>query len=180
MYNRAEIVDQNFVRLVSEGRLPAPIAESIKPNALGLSPPEVMDLFESQLMSRHLDLFARVLKNQGLCYYTIGSSGHEGNVVIGKAFPYTDLAFLHYRSGALMIQRSKQLPGTTPIYDLLLSFVASSEDPIAGGRHKRSLAAKSYSYLPNQYHRLPFTQSRGSGPFHQESPRFRTPRETKR
>lgn len=136
MYNRAEIVDQNFVRLVSEGRLPAPIAESIKPNALGLSSPEVMDLFESQVMSRHLDLFARVLKNQGLCYYTIGSSGHEGNVVIGKTFPYTDLAFLHYRSGALMIQRSKQLPGTTPIYDLLLSFVASSEDPIAGGRHK--------------------------------------------
>jgi 2-oxoisovalerate dehydrogenase E1 component len=135
MYNRAEIVDQNFTRFVREGTLPQArtgtnLAES------GLRPSEVMDLFESQLICRHLDLIARVLKNKNLTYYTIGSAGHEGNAVFGKVFRYTDMAFLHYRSCALMIQRSKQLPGMTPIYDMMLSFTASIEEPIAGGRHK--------------------------------------------
>jgi 2-oxoisovalerate dehydrogenase E1 component len=46
------------------------------------------------------------------------------------------MAFLHYRSGPFFLERSKQLSGTTPIYDMALSFMASSEDPISGGRHK--------------------------------------------
>ncbi|MCB0410937.1 MAG: hypothetical protein KDD22_00315, partial [Bdellovibrionales bacterium] len=96
----------------------------------------LIDLFETQLMSRHLDLRARDLKNEGRCYYTIGSAGHEGNAALGKAFRLTDMAFLHYRSGAFFIQRAKHLEGSTPLHDLMLSFVASSEDPIAGGRHK--------------------------------------------
>jgi 2-oxoisovalerate dehydrogenase E1 component len=87
-------------------------------------------------MSRQLDLRARILKNQNECFYTIGSSGHEGNAVWGKVFRLTDMAFVHYRSCAFMIQRAKQIPGSTPLYDTLLSYVASSEDPIAGGRHK--------------------------------------------
>jgi 2-oxoisovalerate dehydrogenase E1 component len=135
MYNRAEIIDQNFLTFVKEGRLPAErvhvaFAES------GLSAAATVDLFESQVMSRLLDLRARELKNENLCYYTIGSSGHEGNAIFGKVFRVTDMAFLHYRSGALMAQRAKQKPGSTPLYDGLLSFVASSEDPISGGRHK--------------------------------------------
>ena len=44
---------------------------------------------------------------------------------------YTDLALLHYRSSAFFIERSKQIYGMTPIYDLGLSFVASSDDPIS-------------------------------------------------
>ncbi|MCB0384173.1 MAG: hypothetical protein KDD43_02175, partial [Bdellovibrionales bacterium] len=135
MYNRAEVVDQNFLRLVGEGHLPPPITQ-FTPSQVGLTNEALLDLFESQVMSRHLDFLARILKNTGECYYTIGSAGHEGNAVLGKAFRYTDMAFLHYRSGALMIQRSKQLPGSTPLYDLCLSFLASSDDPIAGGRHK--------------------------------------------
>ena len=83
-----------------------------------------------------MDLKARLLKDEGKCYYTIGSSGHEGNAVFGKIFPYTDTAFLHYRSAPFFIERSKQINGTTPIYDMALSFVASSDDPISGGRHK--------------------------------------------
>lgn len=102
----------------------------------GMTPALVMDLFESQVISRHLDLIARELKNKNLCYYTIGSSGHEGNAVLGKLFRLRDMAFLHYRSGAFMIQRSKQLPGSTPIWDMMLSFFAAVEEPIAGGRHK--------------------------------------------
>ena len=68
-----------------------------------------MDLFETQMMSRQMDLRARILKNENECYYTIGSSGHEGNAVWGKVFRLTDMAFVHYRSCAFMIQRAKQI-----------------------------------------------------------------------
>ncbi|CAN5526798.1 alpha-ketoacid dehydrogenase subunit alpha/beta [soil metagenome] len=139
MFNRAEVVDQNFSRFVREGHLPPSLSDVSFGTSFaesGLNAPDVMDLFESQLMSRHLDLIARILKNKNLCYYTIGSSGHEGNVALGKVFRLTDMAFLHYRSGGFMIQRSKQLPGSTPLYDMMLSFFASTDEPIAGGRHK--------------------------------------------
>lgn len=135
MYNRAEAVDQNFVKFVLEGHLPEPRSHTSLEEA-GLTPEEYMDLFETQLMSRQMDLRARILKNTQECYYTIGSAGHEGNAVWGKAFRLTDMGFVHYRSCAMMIQRAKQVPGSTPLYDTMLSFVASSEDPIAGGRHK--------------------------------------------
>ena len=135
MFNRAEVVDQNFSRFVREGHLP-PVRSTTGLFESGLKPAEFMDLFESQMMSRHLDLIARILKNKNLCYYTIGSSGHEGNAAYGKVFRLGDMAFLHYRSGAFMIQRSKQLEGSTPLFDMMLSFFASTEEPIAGGRHK--------------------------------------------
>jgi 2-oxoisovalerate dehydrogenase E1 component len=95
-----------------------------------------VQLFESQLICRHLDLAARSLKRKGIGYYTIGSLGHEGNVVLGRLLGPGDPAFLHYRSGALMAERSRHLPGTTPIFDTLLGLLASSEDPVSGGRHK--------------------------------------------
>lgn len=138
MYNRAEVVDENFTQFVKEGRFP-PARKStpaIHFSQSGLHPWQLVDLFESQVLSRHLDLRARILKNTNQCFYTIGSSGHEGNAVFGQVFRRTDMAFLHYRSGAFVMQRSKQLYGSTPIYDAMLSFAASSEDPIAGGRHK--------------------------------------------
>lgn len=135
MYNRAEVVDQNFVEFVLKGHLP-PARSQTGLREAGLNPSEFMDLFETQMMSRQMDLRARILKNQNECYYTIGSAGHEGNAVWGKVFRLTDMAFVHYRSCAFMIQRAKQLEGSTPLYETMLSFVASSDDPIAGGRHK--------------------------------------------
>lgn len=135
MYNRAEVVDENFSARVKSGDLPQASSFTTLADS-GLTRAKLVDLFESQVISRHLDLRARILKNTNQCFYTIGSSGHEGNAVLGDVFRLDDMAFLHYRSGAQMIQRAKQLPGSTPIYDTMLSFVASSEDPIAGGRHK--------------------------------------------
>ena len=135
MYNRAEAVDKNFKDFVLKGSLPEPQSLTDISHS-SLSEEEVLDIFESQIMSRQLDLRARELKARNLCYYTIGSSGHEGNAVFGKAFRLDDMAFLHYRSGAFFIQRAKQQPGSTPIYDMLLSFLASKDEPIAGGRHK--------------------------------------------
>ena len=135
MYNRAEIIDRNFRSYVSEGRFPKSRSQRSLEEAR-LQPFEFMELFESQVISRQLDLKARLLKDRGECFYTIGSSGHEGNAACGKVFGPKDMAFLHYRSGAFMVQRSRHQEGSTPIYDTLLSLVASSEDPIAGGRHK--------------------------------------------
>ena len=134
MFNRAEIIDQNFSKRIINGDLPqVSLADC---DTSGLQSHGAFDLFESQVISRHLDLKARKLREKGEGFYTIGSSGHEGNAVFGKLMRLSDLAFCHYRSGAFMIQRSKQLPGATYLYDQLLSQVASSEDPISGGRHK--------------------------------------------
>ncbi len=135
MYNRADVIDQNFTRLIKSGNLPlSKIKVSLQ--QAGLTGTELLDLFSSQATSRHFDFAAQLLKNEGKCFYTIGSAGHEGNAAFGKAFLYTDMAFLHYRSCALMIQRSKQLEDSTHLLDLMLSFVSSSADPISGGRHK--------------------------------------------
>ncbi|WP_428846762.1 thiamine pyrophosphate-dependent enzyme [Nocardia terpenica] len=96
----------------------------------------VLTLFEAQATSRHLDLAARRLTAAGRGYYSIGSSGHEGNVVLAAATRPTDPALLHYRSGAFFVRRCGQVPGLDPIRDVLLGVVAATEDPISGGRHK--------------------------------------------
>ncbi|HET8572211.1 MAG TPA: thiamine pyrophosphate-dependent enzyme [Candidatus Limnocylindria bacterium] len=95
-----------------------------------------MAIFEDQLASRQLDVAARELKKTDRSFYTIGSAGHEQNAVLGAQLRLTDPAFLHYRSGGFMMARARQLPGSTPVFDTLLGAVASSEDPIAQGRHK--------------------------------------------
>lgn len=135
MLDRAKVVDENFVKFVHSGELPATRVH-LKPEQVGLSREIFLELFNSQLISRHLDLMARLLKEKNLGFYTIGSSGHEGNAAIAKVFRHTDMAFLHYRSGAFMVQRARHLATIDPIYDALLSLMASSEDPIASGRHK--------------------------------------------
>ncbi|MFC0445399.1 thiamine pyrophosphate-dependent enzyme [Pseudidiomarina halophila] len=101
-----------------------------------LNDADLVELFDSQLASRLLDLQSRLMQAAGQSFYTIGSSGHESNAAVAKALRVTDPAFLHYRSGAFFLQRAKQKPGTTPLYEMLLSFAASSDDPISGGRHK--------------------------------------------
>ena len=135
LFNRDEIVDQNFTKCVNDGNLPK-ARTNLLLSQTNIQSSVLISIFESQVFSRHMDLKARLLKNEGKCFYTIGSSGHEGNAVFGKVFPYTDMAFLHYRSAPFFIERSKQIPEATPIYDMALSFMASSEDPISGGRHK--------------------------------------------
>ncbi|HZO13514.1 MAG TPA: thiamine pyrophosphate-dependent enzyme, partial [Polyangiaceae bacterium] len=95
-----------------------------------------LDLFRAQIESRHIDLAARALKQRGAGYYTIGSAGHEGNAAVAAALRPTDPAFLHYRSGAFFLERARQAGVASAARDMLLGMVASSEEPIAGGRHK--------------------------------------------
>ena len=78
----------------------------------------------------------RELKKTARSFYTISSAGHEDNAIIGAQLRTDDPAFLHYRSGGFVMARSRQRAGTTPTLDTLLGIVASSEDPIAQGRHK--------------------------------------------
>ena len=138
-FNRAEIVDQNFIEFVREWprrehRAPAADAPVLPGSALDAQ--GFRELFESQLISRHLDLMARVLRVQNKVFYTIGSSGHEGNAMLARLTRHTDPAFLHYRSGAFMAERFRKLPGMDPVMDSALSFAASKDDPASGGRHK--------------------------------------------
>ncbi len=133
--NRAEIIHANFIQRVQALDFPPPLLHSGE-GANDLSNDFLVDLFETQVMSRLLDLTSRRLAARKESFYTIGSSGHEGNAALAAAFRVTDMAFLHYRDAAFLLQRSKQRPGQTPLFDMLLSFAASSEDPISGGRHK--------------------------------------------
>ncbi|HEU4734105.1 MAG TPA: thiamine pyrophosphate-dependent enzyme [Kofleriaceae bacterium] len=95
-----------------------------------------IDLFDAQIASRHLDFAARALRARGEGFYTIGSSGHEGNAAVAAASRPTDPGFLHYRSGAFFVARARQVAGQVPLLDVLLGLCASVDDPIAGGRHK--------------------------------------------
>jgi 2-oxoisovalerate dehydrogenase E1 component len=138
-FNRAEIVDANFTEYVRTWRGGARAKPRDDAPVLPRSACTVRDfreLFVSQLISRHLDLMARVLRVQNKVFYTIGSSGHEGNAMVARLTRHTDPAFLHYRSGAFMAERFRKLPGMDPVMDSALSFAASAEDPASGGRHK--------------------------------------------
>ncbi|MEL6347898.1 MAG: thiamine pyrophosphate-dependent enzyme [Myxococcota bacterium] len=135
--NRAEIVDANFIAGV-QSLSPSPRTDLDAPLRVGrqLTGRDAIELFESMVSSRHLDLAARALKRRREGFYTIGASGHECNAAVAAAARPDDPAFLHYRSGAFFVQRARQVPGSTPLFDVLLGMVASRHEPIAGGRHK--------------------------------------------
>ncbi|WP_416903007.1 transketolase C-terminal domain-containing protein [Micromonospora echinospora] len=116
-----------------------------------------LELFDAQVTSRQLDLAARWLRSFDEGFHTIGSAGHEGNAAVAAALRPTDPALLHYRSGAFYCVRAAQVQsgepdadapggddadGATPgayagaVRDVLRGVVASSEDPVAGGRDK--------------------------------------------
>jgi 2-oxoisovalerate dehydrogenase E1 component len=136
--SRTEVVDQNFEALLSALTPGAPrddLDAPVRPGS-ALTARRAISLFETQLESRHLDFAARELRGRNEGFYTISSAGHEGAAAVADSLRPTDPAFLHYRSGAFFLRRARQLPGQTPIYDVLLGMCASSEDPISGGRHK--------------------------------------------
>ena len=137
-WDRVAIVEDRLDTYLSSAE-PAP--DRLAPHAplhptTTLTAAEAVALFEDQLASRQVDVAARELKKTGRSFYTISSAGHENNAVVGARLRIDDPAFLHYRSGGFFMARSRQLPGATPALDTLLGVVASSEDPIAQGRHK--------------------------------------------
>lgn len=140
--DRADIVHDNFLRRVASRDLPHGNAPSG-----ALSPFQAVGIYRAACLSRALDRQSRVMQRAGQGFYTIGSSGHEGLAAVAAALRPTDMAFLHYRDAAFQIARSAQVPGQSIAWDMLLSFAASSEDPISGGRHK-VLGSKALSIPP--------------------------------
>lgn len=128
-----EAIDEYFCTGVSELTGPG---NQPWPDGSALTERNALALFDAQLGSRHLDLAARWLRAQGKGFYTIGSSGHEGNAAVAAALRADDPALLHYRSGGFYLARAAQVAGSDPVRDVLLGLVAATDEPISGGRHK--------------------------------------------
>lgn len=133
--DRANIVDARFIERVTQRDFPKR-KSSTSPREAALSQSEYLSLFRCMLLTRHIDFQARALREKGLGFYTIGSTGHECNAGIAAQFKQTDMAFLHYRSSAFMLARARSTPDIDQVTDQLLSLVAAASDPISGGRHK--------------------------------------------
>ena len=136
--SRVEKVNSHFKTVVSSLQGPPLRSDLHAPVKEGspLTATQAIGIFTAQVESRILDMLARELKVEGQSFYTIGSSGHEGNASVAAALRPTDPAFLHYRSGGFFLARSQQVPGNAGAFDVLLGMVASRDEPIAGGRHK--------------------------------------------
>ncbi len=137
---RMELVEQNFDQWLAQAALadrPRTLDddEPLRPGR-ALTARKARELFEDMVRSRAIDVAARELKKTQRSFYTIGSSGHEMNACLGARLRLTDACFLHYRSGALMMARARNRPGSSPLFDTMLSLVAAAEDPASGGRHK--------------------------------------------
>jgi len=149
--DRAQVVHESFLDRAKNGTLPK-LTSSVSLQDTGLKPHDLTELFYVQALSRHLDRTARKLQARGEAFYTIGSSGHENNAAIAWALRTSDMAFLHYRDAAFQLARARQSSeangAQTPLWDMLLSFSTSREDPISGGRHK-VLGSKSL-FIPPQ------------------------------
>ena len=131
--NRAEVVDARFMEHLDA--LDSGSGE-LSSSRASIADLDLLELFESQLISRQLDLMARVKRAENKVFYTIGSSGHEGNAMVGRATRATDPAFLHYRSGAFVAERYRKRDAGDFIEDICMSFAAAADDPASGGRHK--------------------------------------------
>jgi 2-oxoisovalerate dehydrogenase E1 component len=138
-----DAVEHHFAEAILALRAASPMQPRTDgPTALirensALSASMCLDLFDAQLASRHLDIAARWLQAGGTGFYTIASSGHEGNAAVAAALRPDDPALLHYRSGAFYLARAEQAtPPRDGVRDVLLGIVAAADEPIAGGRHK--------------------------------------------
>jgi len=136
--SRVEITERALDAWIEGASGPAALLSPKEPVREGsaLTARKAVELFEDMALSRALDVASRELRKTNRSFYTISSAGHEANVCAGALLRIDDPCFLHYRSGALMMARARQRPGETPAFDTLLSFCASREDPISGGRHK--------------------------------------------
>jgi 2-oxoisovalerate dehydrogenase E1 component len=127
-------LDGLLAGLVPAGASLAPDAP-LRPGS-SLTAAQAVDLFADQVRSRALDVLGRRLKARGRGYYTIPGAGHEMNAVVGAVTRPDDPAFLHYRSGAFLLARARQVAGVDAVTDVARSFAAAADEPASGGRHK--------------------------------------------
>ena len=67
MFNRAKIIDENFLSLIKNGNFPSSQSK-LSLLDTNFSSKDLISIFESQLISRHIDIKARNLKNDGKCF----------------------------------------------------------------------------------------------------------------
>ena len=135
---RVEIVQETLLGYLASAQPAGTLLEPedrVSP-ATSLTVRKALQLFEDQVASRLLDVAARELRKTNQSFYTISSAGHEQNAVFGALLRADDPCFLHYRSGGLMMARSRLDPSCDPILDGVRSFCAAADDPVSGGRHK--------------------------------------------
>ncbi|MFT4543332.1 MAG: 2-oxoisovalerate dehydrogenase E1 component, partial [Planctomycetota bacterium] len=136
--NRVEVVENNLDEYLRSAPRPKHVLggdDPVRPGST-LTARTAISIFEDQVISRQLDVQSRELKKRGESFYTIASAGHEQNAIIGAQLNVDDPCFLHYRSGALVMARARKADGQTAAFDSLLGICASTDEPIAGGRHK--------------------------------------------
>ncbi len=136
--NRVAVVESNLDSYLENASPAAQLLRDEEPLRAGggLTARAAVELFEDAYLSRALDVAARELKRTNRSFYTISSAGHEANAILGAQLRLDDPCFLHYRSGGLMMARSRKAGEVTPLFDTLLSLCASADDPISHGRHK--------------------------------------------
>src|SRR5262249_23131627 len=116
---RVEIVQKALTSYLAAASPAAGILPQTAPIRAGssLTVEQALEIFEDQVTSRLLDVAARELKRRNQGYYTISSAGHENNAIVGTLLRLDDPCFLHYRSGGLMVARSRKLPGANATFD---------------------------------------------------------------
>ena len=109
--DRLKKLEARFVEQIA-GALPSHTAEIDATSSL--TPQDAREVLESMIGARQLDLAAHELRAQGQGHYTICSTGHEMNALVGRLTTPQDPAIVHYRSAAFQLERARQVPGTTP------------------------------------------------------------------
>ncbi|UGT60379.1 dehydrogenase E1 component subunit alpha/beta [Nocardia asteroides] len=91
----------------------------------GIGDSESLDLLRTMMRSREFERRAGLLCRQGVAWFHLASSGHEGLAGAAAAFGPDDLIFPHYRDRATLMARSMS------IVDMTRDLIASS------GSHSR-------------------------------------------
>ena len=102
----------------------------VEPEALGLTPERLREMYEVMLLARTVDERQWILNRQGRQAFHISCQGHEGSGV-GSAFALArgkDIMVPYYRSLAAVMAF-----GMTA-REVFLAALAKAEDPTAGGR----------------------------------------------